>query len=383
MSKKIVILGSTGSIGESTAKVIRSMPECFKVAGLAACSNAVKLAEQANEFNCPRAVLAATELIPEFQRIAPDCQVTSGEAALVELVSAPEIDIVLCAIVGTGGLQPVLRALELGKTVALASKEVLVMAGDLVMETARKHGARIIPVDSEHSAIYQCLEGSAGHVEVERLILTASGGAFRDTPLEKLENMTAVDALKHPAWSMGPKVTIDSATMMNKGLEIIEASHLFNIPHDRIDVLIHPQAAIHSLVEFVDGCMLAQLSEPDMCMPIQYALTWPGRCRGSWKRLDLAQLGTLKFQNADPQRYPALALAYRALRDGGTMPAVMNAANEEAVDLFRAGKIKFTEIHRIIAQVMDHHRAISSPDLDTILAADREAREFVWKSVAI
>ncbi len=376
-SKKIVILGSTGSIGESTAKVIRALPGRFEVVGLAAGTNAAKLGQQAAEFNAPHAVIGSPALIGEVQKYAPACRVESGENALIELASRPEVDIVLCSIIGTGGLLPVLKALQLGKTVALASKEVLVMAGELVMRTAREHGGSIIPVDSEHSAIFQCLHSSRDTAEVHKLIITASGGAFRDTPREQLEHMTVADALKHPAWSMGPKITIDSATMMNKGLEIIEASYLYQIPHDRIEVLIHPEAVVHSMVEFIDGSVMAQLSEPDMCLPIQYALLYPERCHGGLKRLDLAEYGRLHFKRPDPLHYPALDLAFRALREGGTMPAIMNAANEEAVELFRHGKIKFTDIHRVVERVMNDLKAEPAPDLAAILAADRCAREKV------
>ncbi len=374
IKKKIVVLGSTGSIGESTAKVIRTFPDSFEVVGVAAGCNAEKLGRQAAEFNAPFAVIGNESMIPKVREYAPDCRVSSGEQALIDLATRPEVDIVLCAIIGTGGLLPVLKALELGKTVALASKEVLVMAGELVMGTARKHGGRIIPVDSEHSAIFQCLAGVRNPAEIRRLLLTASGGAFRDVPAHELENMTFEAALKHPAWQMGPKITVDSATMMNKGLEVIEASFLYDVPHDRIDVLIHPEAVVHSLVEFVDSSILAQLSEPDMCLPIQYALFYPERHPGKLRPLDLAAHGSLHFREPERVKYPTLDLAYRALREGGTMSAVLNAANEEAVEFFRQRKIKFTDIHRLIAAVMDRHVNHPSPDLGTILEADRAAR---------
>lgn len=374
MKKRVVILGSTGSIGESAMAVIRALPERFEVFGLAASTSAEKLGKQAAEFGCRHAVIADSEMMNTVRDYAPECSVSSGSAALAEIAGAPETDIVLCAIVGTAGLLPVLRALESGKTVALASKEVLVMAGKLVMAAAKRGGGKIIPVDSEHSAIFQCLNAANDLSETRRLILTASGGAFRNTPLEELKNATVEQALQHPAWSMGPKVTIDSATMMNKALEVIEAHFLFGIPSESIDVLIHPQAIIHSLVEFKDGCVMAQLSEPDMRLPIQYALTWPERCCGGLKRLDLTNNEGLEFFKPCPERYPALALAYQALQYGGTMPAVMNAANEEAVMLFRDGSIRFPDICRLIRDVMKEHSVTDSPSLAQIEAADAWAR---------
>lgn len=373
-TRKLVILGSTGSIGENTVKVVRSFPGRFEVVGLAARVSAEKLGRQAAEFNCPFAVIGEESLAGEVGKYAPDCRIASGDGALIDLVTRPEVDIILCAIIGTGGLLPVLKALELGKTVALASKEVLVMAGELVMKTAREHGGRIIPVDSEHSAIFQCLSGRHESSEIRRLILTASGGAFRDLPAAELENMTFEAALKHPAWLMGPKITVDSATMMNKVLEVIEASFLYGVPQDRIEVLIHPEAVVHSLVEFVDNSILAQLSEPDMCLPIQYALLYPERHCSKLKPLNLAAYGQLHFRVPDPGRYPALELAYRALREGGAMPAVLNAANEEAVEFFRRRLIRFTDIPRLIGAVMEMVPNRSTPDLPAILEADRAAR---------
>jgi 1-deoxy-D-xylulose-5-phosphate reductoisomerase len=372
--KKLVILGSTGSIGENTARVVRNFPGCFEVVGLAARASAEKLGKQAAEFNCPRVVIGGEALVAQVRKYAPDCRVDVGDEALIDLVTHPEVDIVLCSIIGTGGLLPVLKALELGKTVALASKEVLVMAGELVMKTAREYGGRIIPVDSEHSAIFQCLADRHQSSEIRRLILTASGGAFRDLPTAELENMTFEAALNHPAWRMGPKITVDSATMMNKVLEVIEASFLYNVPEDRIEVLIHPEAVVHSLVEFVDNSILAQLSEPDMCLPIQYALFHPERRQGKLKPLNLAAYGQLNFRAPDPNRYPALELAYHALREGGTMPAVLNAANEEAVEFFRKRQIRFTDIPKLIEVVMRKVPCRPAPDLPAILAADREAR---------
>ncbi|MDD2478732.1 MAG: 1-deoxy-D-xylulose-5-phosphate reductoisomerase [Victivallaceae bacterium] len=374
MKKRIVVLGSTGSIGENTMAVLRALPERFEVYGLAAATNAERLGQQVAEFHCPHAVIADINLVDQVKKHVPECQVTSGTEALTELVSSPDVDIILCAIVGTGSLLPVLRTLELGKTVALASKEILVMAGELVMAAAKRGGGKIIPVDSEHSAIFQCLLSGNNTLEAKRLILTASGGAFRETPLAELKNATVKQALNHPAWSMGPKVTIDSATMMNKALEVIEAYFLFGIPFENIDVLVHPQAIVHSLVEFTDGCVIAQMSEPDMRLPIQYALTWPERCNGGLKRLNLAATGSLDFANPCPERYPALELGYTALRCGGTMPAVLNAANEAAVELFRSGEIGYTDICKTIKKVMAEHCTIAAPNLEQIMAADAWAR---------
>lgn len=281
---------------------------------------------------------------------------------------------VLCAIVGTAGLPPVLAAIDSGKDIALASKEVLVMAGALVMEAVKRKKVRLIPVDSEHSAVFQCLEGKQGGVR--KVILTASGGPFREYPREALENVTCAEALKHPTWNMGPKVTLDSATLMNKALEMMEAHHLFSVGADRIEVLVHPQSVVHSMVEFEDGVVMAQLSRPDMRFPIQYAFTYPERCDGGLARLDLTRLSGLTFENPDTDRFPSLLFASEAIRRGGIAGAVMNAANEVAVERFRAGELKFTGIFDVVERTMNQFNRKGAADMDTILEADRNAREF-------
>lgn len=372
--RRIVILGSTGSIGTSALWVAARQPDVLEVVGLAAGNNAAGLAAQAADTRCRRLVIADPARVDELRRQAPPgTQVATGEAALIDLVTAPDVDIVLCAIVGTGGLKPVLAAIRAGKTIALASKEILVMAGEVVMREARRCGGRILPVDSEHSAIFQCLEGR-DPATVRRIILTASGGPFRHTPAAELAAITPVQALAHPTWNMGAKVTLDSATMMNKGLELIEAGWLFDVGPDRLEVLIHPQSIVHSMVEFCDTGLLAQLGRPDMRLPIQYALTWPARLPMPLEPLDLAAVRRLEFEAPDLDRFPALTLARQAMQAGGTLPAVLNAANEVAVSRFRKGEISFPSIAGLVARVMGQHTVKTNPSLDDILAADTWAR---------
>lgn len=372
--RRVLILGATGSIGRNAVWVARQLPEALEVVGLAACRNAELLAEQARVLGCrsvamtdPAAARAVRASLP------PGTEVYDHAAGLVRLVEATEADVVLCAIVGTAGLDPVLAAIRRGLTIALASKEILVMAGALVMAEARRCGVRILPVDSEHSALFQCLEGRSPET-VRRLILTASGGPFRTTPLAQLTHITAAQALAHPTWNMGAKVTLDSATLMNKGLELIEAHWLFDMPEARLDVVIHPQSVVHSLVEFCDTGLLAQLGRPDMRVPIQYALTWPRRLPMPLEPLDLAAVGRLDFAPPDTARFPALALARHALRHGGTLPAVMNAANEVAVARFLKGGLSFPGIVRCVRRVMEKHDNTPQPALAQILAADAWAR---------
>jgi 1-deoxy-D-xylulose-5-phosphate reductoisomerase len=307
------------------------------------------------------------------QRLGPGVEVFSGQQGLIELATLPEADIVLIAIVGTAGLVPALAAIRAGKDIAIASKEVLVMAGEIVMGEARRHGVKVLAVDSEHSAIFQCLDGRPP-ASVRKLWLTASGGPFRNTPREEFPGITVERALKHPSWVMGRKITIDSATLFNKGLEMIEARWLFDIGMDRVGVVVHPQSVVHSLVEFVDGSMLAQLSAPDMCLPIQYALTYPERVGSERVRTNLAALGQLTFEEPDPERFPALGLARRAGEVGGTLPAVFNAANEVAVEAFCAGRIRFDQIAESVAAVMGWHATVMQPSLEVILEADAWAR---------
>ena len=371
--KNIVLLGSTGSIGTQTLNVIRRNADKFKVIALAANENAELLSAQADQFKPKYVGICSAEKLP-LLNISYDCEVFSGKSALSELASVPEADIVVCAVAGMSAFDGVISAVEQGKDVALASKEVLVMAGALVMEAVKQKKVRLIPVDSEHSAIFQCLEGKQGGLR--RVILTASGGPFREYPREALENVTCAEALRHPTWNMGPKVTLDSATLMNKALEMMEAHHLFSVDADRIDVLVHPQSVVHSMVEFEDGVVMAQMSRPDMRFPIQYALTYPDRCDGGLARLDLPRLSGLTFEEPDTVRFPSLLFASEAIRRGGIAGAVMNAANEVAVERFRAGELKFTGIFDVVEQTMNQFNQKGAADMNTILEADQNAREF-------
>ena len=372
--KNVVLLGSTGSIGTSTAKVAGDLPNDIRLVGLAAGGNAELLAKQARQFRPELVSIGSPEKAAKLRPQLDGIRVASGEEGLIELATLPSADIVLIAIVGTTGLQPALAAIRAGKDIAVASKEILVMAGEIVMAEARKHGVRVLPVDSEHSAIFQCLEGRSPG-SVRRLILTASGGPFRETPAGQFAGITVEQALKHPSWVMGRKITIDSATMFNKGLEMIEARWLFDIPMPQVDVVVHPQSVVHSMVEFVDGSILSQLSTPDMCLPIQYALTCPGRAASERVQTDLPALGRLDFEAPDLAKFPALGQARRAGETGGTLPAVLNAANEIAVDAFCDRQTSFPGISDAVGQVMDRHELIGQPSLEQILQADAWARE--------
>ena len=365
--RRVVILGSTGSIGESALKVARDIPERMEVVGLAAGKNAARLAEQVREFR-PR--LAS---LSDASDTAIDCELLHGDEGLCELARMPEADLVLIAIVGTAGLRPALAAIECGKDIAVASKEILVMAGEAVMTAAREHGVQVLPVDSEHNAIFQCLEGRSSE-QVRRIILTASGGPFRTLPAAELENVTLEQALKHPTWTMGAKITIDSATLFNKGLEMIEARWLFDVEMSRVDVIVHPQSIVHSMVEFADNSILAQLSATDMCFPIQYAVTWPERVPNRLPPLNFATLGQLTFEEPRRADFPALDLARWAGEAGGTLPAVLNAANEVAVATFLDRRCAFPAIWRIVDRVMRDHSHIPHASLEEILAADSWAR---------
>lgn len=379
MSKKkrrIAVLGSTGSIGENALKIIRHLSGELELVGIAARNNCKRLAEQAKEFGAKFAVLRDENKLEELKGLLPKgIHALSGREGLVELASNKDVDMVLCAIVGIEGIFPVLEAIKAKKDIAIASKEVLVLAGDIVMNEVRKNKVAFIPVDSEHSAVFQCIEGRK-HCEIRKIILTASGGPFRGWKREKLATVSFADALNHPTWDMGPKVTVDSATMMNKALEIIEAGHLFDLPAEKIEVVIHPQSVVHSMVEFLDGTILAQLSPPDMCYPIQNALTYPVRHRGIAEPLDFAKFATLSFERPDIETFPSIKLAYQALKRGGTLPAVMNAANEIAFERFSKGEISFTQIWEIIENTMNAHQPLDAPQLDAILKADLWARSF-------
>src|SRR6476659_5124490 len=372
--KRVVILGATGSIGESALKVARDIPERMEIVGLAAKSNAQKLAAAANEVR-PESVCLVDETQIDVLRRALDYEprVFSGESGLLEIACLTNADMVLVAIVGTGGLRPALAAIKAGKDLAVASKEILVMAGELVMREERDKCVHVLPVDSEHNAIFQCLEGKQA-TDVRRIILTASGGPFRETPRSDFDSITPEQALKHPTWNMGPKITVDSATLFNKGLEMIEAHWLFGVGMDRVKVVIHPTSIVHSMVEFTDGSTLAQLSYSNMCFQIQYAVTWPDRVPNSLPPLDFSKVSKLEFSTPRYDDFPALNLARRAGETGGTLPAVMNAANEIAVAAFLDRKVRFPEIWRIVEQVMNQHTPVAHADLDAILGADQWAR---------
>jgi 1-deoxy-D-xylulose-5-phosphate reductoisomerase len=374
--KRIAILGCTGSIGRSALAVVDAHPSELKVVSLAAGDNAALLAEQVARY-CPEVVaLATTGAIDRFTAACPTPPriAGAGSEGLIAVATHPSVDIVLCASAGTAGLEAVLAAIESGKTIALANKEVLVIAGELVTAAARRRGVAILPVDSEHNAIHQCLHGRSSS-EVRRLILTASGGPFRDRPAAELERVGPEAALQHPTWQMGRKITIDSATLMNKGLEVIEAHWLFGVTADQIDVVIHPQSIVHSMVELIDGSVIAQLGVTDMRLPIQYAFSYPDRWAAALPALDLTRAARLEFLPPPHDRFPCLALAYRALRAGGTVPVVLNAANEVAVDLFLNGKLGFTAIPRVIEKTIDAHQIEAVSTLETVRRVDAWGRD--------
>jgi 1-deoxy-D-xylulose-5-phosphate reductoisomerase len=375
--KNVVLLGSTGSIGTSTVKVAEDLPEHLRLLGLAAGNNVELLLEQTRKHRPQAISVSDPAKAAELQDLlGSSAQVFSGDDGLLKLATLPAADIVLIAIVGTAGLQPALAAIRAGKDIAVASKEILVMAGEIVMREAAQQGVRVLAVDSEHSAIFQCLDGKPAS-SVRKLLLTASGGPFRDRatwPKEKFSEITVERALKHPSWVMGRKITIDSATLFNKGLEMIEARWLFDIEMERVGVVIHPQSVVHSMVEFVDGSLLAQLSTPDMCLPIQYALTYPDRVDSVRVQTNFAKIGSLTFEEPDVERFPALDLARKAGSIGGTLPAVLNAANEVAVEAFCNRRITFEQISEIVATTMTAHEIVNHPTLEQILAADTWAR---------
>jgi 1-deoxy-D-xylulose-5-phosphate reductoisomerase len=372
--KNVVLLGSTGSIGTSTIKVAEDLPDRIRLIGLAAGNNSELLLAQTRKHQPEAISINDSAKARELQDLlGTSTQVSAGAEGLLKLATLPGADIVLIAIVGTAGLQPALAAIRAGKDIAVASKEILVMAGEIVMSEARKFGVRVLAVDSEHSAIFQCLDGKPSN-SIRRLWLTASGGPFRTTPKEEFASITVERALKHPSWVMGRKITIDSSTLFNKGLEMIEARWLFDVEIQRVSVVVHPQSVVHSMVEFVDGSMLAQLSTPDMCLPIQYALTYPDRAPSDRVQTDLAKLANLAFEEPDPERFPALHLARRAGEVGGTMPAVLNAANELAVEAFLNRRVTFPEISQVVECTMNRHQLVEHPSLRQILEADRWAR---------
>ncbi len=378
--KHIAVIGSTGSIGQNTLRVIENLPDRFKVFALAANSSAGLLAEQTAAFHPAVVALSDAARVEEFRTRCSELgmplpELVTGEAGLRDIASAARVDIVVSAAVGAAGIHPTYSAVAAGKTVALANKEAMVIAGELLQKTAASTGARIIPVDSEHSAVDQCLR-SGRRAEVRRLILTASGGPFRDTPGERFSSLTPEEALKHPTWQMGKRITIDSATLMNKGLEVIEARWLFDIPAPQIDIMVHPQSVMHSMVEFVDGSIVGQLGTADMRQPIQYALTYPERLHSQLPALDWTSVSRLDFLPPDRKKFPCIELAYGAIEMGGTAPAVLNAADEVAVQAFLDRKIPFSSIPKIIAAALDAHEVTSADRLDSIAQADAWARTY-------
>ncbi|MFZ4619746.1 MAG: 1-deoxy-D-xylulose-5-phosphate reductoisomerase [Bacteroidota bacterium] len=375
MQKNIALLGSTGSIGTQTLDVISHFPKDFNAVYLTANSNTTLLAEQIRRFH-PKGVVVSTEQAAKElkKKITGRIEILVGEEGLMEIVQRADVDIVVSSLVGFSGLKPTIKAIEAKKKIALANKETLVVAGEIIMPLVERNRVDLLPVDSEHSAIFQCLVGELPN-KVEKLILTASGGPFRTKSKEELRNVTREQALKHPNWTMGSKITIDSATLMNKGLEVIEAHWLFSMPADKIDVVVHPQSIIHSMVEFVDGSIKAQLGIPDMKVPIQYALTYPSRSASKFPRVHFPSLSEMTFFEPDKDRFPCLQIAFDALNEGGTIPAVMNAANEVAVAKFLKDEITFMEIPNMISSAMEKHSNRTNPSLEEIVEADRETRQ--------
>jgi 1-deoxy-D-xylulose-5-phosphate reductoisomerase len=380
--KAITLLGSTGSIGTQTLDIVTQYPDQFRIVGLAAGSNVEMLATQIRQFRPQIAAICSEDKLPALKEaiidLDPQPILLAGEAGVIEVARYGDAQTVVTGIVGCAGLLPTIAAIEAGKDIALANKETLIAGAPVVLPLVEKHGVKLLPADSEHSAIFQCLQGvpKAG---LRKILLTASGGAFRDWDVEKLADVTVADALKHPNWSMGRKITVDSATLMNKGLEVIEAHFLFGLDYDNIEIVIHPQSIIHSLIELQDTSVLAQLGWPDMRLPLLYALSWPNRIYTNWERLDLVKAGNLTFREPDHQKYPCMQLAYAVGKAGGSMPAVLNAANEQAVALFLDEKIRFLDIPRCIEWVCDRHQNDNrvNPSLDDILAADKWARQEV------
>ena len=382
MVKQLCILGSTGSIGTQTLDIVRAYPDRYSVYALCAHRSVDKLVEQAQEFH-PEVVCIADESLYENLQSAISnlqCKVWAGPDAIAQVVTKPSIDVVVAAMVGYAGLRPTIEAIKAGKTIALANKETLVVAGEIICDLASQYHTPILPVDSEHSAIFQSLVGEE-QSEIEKILLTASGGPFRTFSLEQMQSVTAADALKHPNWSMGAKITIDSASMMNKGFEVIEAKWLFGVPVEKIQVLVHPQSIVHSAVQFTDGAIKAQLGAPDMRLPIQYALSYPERLASDFPRADLLSLSNLTFEKPDLERFPNLGLAYEAMRRGGNMPCVLNAANEVANLAFREGRCGFLQMSDIIAQTMAKATFISKPSYEDYVATDTLARSLAEQIV--
>ncbi|PFK46123.1 1-deoxy-D-xylulose-5-phosphate reductoisomerase [Bacillus cereus] len=379
--KNISLLGASGSIGTQTLDVLRLHPDQFRLVAFSVGKNIDYAVKVIQEFSPQLVSVQREEDVVRLQSVAGNTKVVYGEAGLLEVALHPDAEVVITAVVGSVGLLPTLRAIEAKKTIGIANKETLVTAGHIIMEAARKHNVSLLPVDSEHSAIFQCLNGE-NERRISRLVITASGGSFRDKTRDELHHVTVEDALRHPNWSMGSKITIDSATMMNKGLEVIEAHWLFGIPYEQIDVVLHKESIIHSMVEFEDRSVMAQLGSPDMRVPIQYALTYPDRLPLlDTKRLNLWEIGTLHFEKMDQERFRCLRFAYEAGKMGGSMPAVMNAANEVAVEAFLQKKIGFLTVEDLIEKAMHHHNVIARPSLEEIQEIDAATRRFVMEQI--
>ncbi|MFN4788254.1 MAG: 1-deoxy-D-xylulose-5-phosphate reductoisomerase [Pseudanabaena sp.] len=382
--KRITLLGSTGSIGTQTLDIVAEYPEKFQVVGMTAGGNIELFAQQIRKFQPELVAIANETKLAELKEAIADLAVKpiilAGAEGVETVAAYGDSEAVVTGIVGCAGLLPTIAAIKAGKNIALANKETLIAGGEVVVPLVKKHGVKLLPADSEHSAIFQCLQG-VPEGGLRRIILTASGGAFRDRPTKELASVTVADALKHPNWAMGKKITIDSATLMNKGLEVIEAHYLFGVDYDKIEIVIHPQSIIHSLIELEDTSVLAQLGLPDMRLPLLYSLSYPDRIPTQWERLDLVKCGTLTFRAPDHQKYPCMDLAYAAGRAGGTMPAVLNAANEQVVELFLQERVRYVQIADLIKHVCDRHNLISKPELEDILEADKWARNEVINQV--
>jgi len=374
--KKVCILGSTGSIGVNTINVIREFNDKFKVVSLTTHSNIDLLIQQANEFNPETVVVKDKEAAKRLkEKGVLKCEILEGQDGLQKVTQTNNYDILVSSLVGFAGLKPTVEAIKLGKRIALANKETLVVAGEIINNLVKQYNSELLPIDSEHSAIFQCITGEK-HNEIEKLIITASGGPFLNKELAELECITVEQALKHPNWSMGKKITIDSSTLMNKGLEVIEAHWLFNLPKNKIDVVVHPQSIIHSMVEFIDGSVKAQLGLPDMKLPIQYALSYPERLKNDHKRLNLAEIGNLTFYKPQPEKFECLALAYQVMETGGLTPCILNAANEIAVHKFLEKQIKFLQIPELIKKCLNKIENKSNPAIEDIFECDKKTREF-------
>ena len=384
--KRITLLGSTGSIGTQTLDIVAEYPEQLQVVGMTAGGNIDLFAQQIRQFRPEIVAIANQKKLADLQEAIADLEtkpiVLVGSEGIETVASYGDSEVVVTGIVGCAGLLPTIAAIKAGKNIALANKETLIAGGEVIVPLVKKHGVKLLPADSERSAIFQCLQGVPDR-GLRRIILTASGGAFRDRPTEELASVTVADALKHPNWAMGKKITIDSATLMNKGLEVIEAHYLFGVDYDQIEIVIHPQSIVHSLIELEDTSVLAQLGLPDMRLPLLYSLSYPERIPTQWERLDLVKCGTLTFRAPDHQKYPCMDLAYAAGRAGGTMPAVLNAANEQVVELFLQERIRYVQIADLIKYVCDRHNHVAKPELEDILEADQWARKAVVEQVML